>query len=50
MSKENMNVNFPEFYGLNKKKKNLAQLEPRSADNISPVLEEYDDDPEVLFI
>lgn len=48
MSKENIKENLQGFYGLNKKKKPSTMIfEPRSADNISPVLEEIEDDPEV---
>ena len=38
---------FPEMQALRKKKKGSIISEPRSADNFSPVLEEFEEDQEV---
>lgn len=38
---------FPEVQALRKKKKGMTISEPRSADNFSPVLEEFEEDHEV---
>lgn len=39
---------FPEMQALRKKKKGSIISEPRSADNFSPVLEEFEEDQEVF--
>jgi len=42
------NAFFPEMQALRKKKKHSIISEPRSADNFSPVLEEFEEDQEVF--